>query len=444
MKKISILSILTLLVFSISMAASTLSGSWRGVLAIGQYKMPIVFNFAGDGESLKCTVDSPSQGVKGLPANILYISSDSISVSCESVGATYSGRIAGNEITGIFRQMGVALPLTLSPEDSAVEHRPQTPKAPFPYTVIDTVFTSVDGTTLAGTLTLPILTGVAKAPAVVMITGSGAQNRDEEILEHKPFAVIADYLARNGVASFRYDDRGTAASRGDFKTSTTYTFKDDAASATNFVHTFPMIGKVGALGHSEGGTIAFMLAGEGKCDFVISLAGMAVSGKELEMEQNKQALAGAKISDAERENSLKLVDLYFDDIIAGKSDIDVDRIVKDNNLAVPDAIVASIKQSSRNRIPWFDTFLTIVPAESLAKIKCPLLAINGDKDTQVSASSNLEVIKENVPQADVRLMPGLNHLMQHAVTGAVSEYYDITETISPEVLDIILAFSKAQ
>lgn len=425
--------------------AWALNGSWRGDLRIGIMKLPLVFNFSENesGETL-CTMDSPSQGAKGIATEVVLCTPDSISLSCDLIGASYTGRISAGAINGRFTQRGNEFRLNLTPEKPIEERRPQTPKPPFPYSVIDTTFTAPDGAVMSATLTIPLNASSKKMPGVVMVTGSGPQNRDEELFDHKPFAVIADRLARNGIASLRYDDRGTGTSTGDFNTATTLTFKGDAESGINFLRSVGCIGTVGVLGHSEGGTIAFMIGADGKADFIISLAGMAISGKETLLRQNEHGLDKSGLPDADKANSLKLIGNVFD-IIAEKAQkgvseaIDIDSIVADSGLQVPQAIVESLKMSQQTRSPWFDTFLALNPRKYLVKVKCPVLAINGEKDTQVYPD-NLNVIKELVPQAKTMPMPGLNHLLQHAVTGELTEYDEIRETISPDVLDAIVQF----
>lgn len=431
------------------MQANALTGAWRGELAFGQMKLPLVFNFSeiGDG-SLLCTLDSPSQGAKGIPISVTFYSADSLSLSCAAIGATYCGRIKPNLIDGIFQQKGFSFPLKLSPDTPIEERRPQTPRPPFPYSVIDTTFTAPDGAIMSATLTVPMTADSKKMPAVVMVTGSGPQNRDEEYCDHKPFAVIADFLARNGIASLRYDDRGTGRSGGNYLTATTYTIKDDAVSGLDFLRSIPCIGKVGVLGHSEGGTISFMIGAEDKADFIVSLAGMAISGKETLMRQNSHSLDKMTLSDTDKANSLKLIELVFDTIIGQVqrgivATLDIDELSIDNNLQVPQQILQSLKMTQSTRAPWFDAFLVLDPREFLGKVTCPALAINGEKDKQVYPD-NLTVIKEYVPQAKTILMPELNHLMQHAVTGEMTEYDSIRETISPDVLDIIVQFIKEQ
>ncbi len=297
---------------------------------------------------------------------------------------------------------------------------------------------------MSATLTLPPTADGRKIPAVVMVTGSGPQNRDEEYCDHRPFAVIADFLARNGIASLRYDDRGTGKSTGNFLISTIHTFKDDAVSGVDFLRSIPGIGCVGMLGHSEGGTIAFMVGAEDKTDFIVSLAGMAVSAKETLMRQNSHGLDKMALSDADKANSLKMIELVFDMIISqarrGVSEpIDIDALATENDLLLPQQVLQSLKMTQSTRAPWFDAFLMLNPREYIEKVKCPVLAVNGEKDRQVYPD-NLTVISELAPQAKTILMPDLNHLMQHAVTGEMTEYDEIRETISPEVLDVIATF----
>lgn len=422
-----------------------LIGSWRGELDLGQMKLPLIFNFSEtvSGET-QCTMDSPSQGAKGIAVGVIICTADSISLTCNAIGASYTGKISSDVIKGHFRQRGYEFPLDLTLDSPIEERRPQTPKPPFPYSVIDTTFMALDGAVMSATLTIPLNERQQKIPAVVMVTGSGPQNRDEELFEHKPFAVIADHLARNGIASLRYDDRGTGKSTGNFLTSTTFTFKDDAICGIDFLRSVACIGHVGVLGHSEGGTIAFMIGAEGKADFILSLAGMAVPGNETLMRQNKHSLAMSDFPDTDKTNSLKIIELVFD-TIAGQvqkgvsAPIDIDALVANNGLQVPLPIVQSLKMMQKTRSPWFDTFLTLNPREYLGMVKCPILAVNGERDTQVYPD-NLDVIRVLVPHAKTMLMPELNHLMQHAVTGEATEYNEIRETISSEVLDAIVQF----
>ncbi len=445
-----LISLMVTLVITGGTAAAALTGAWSGKLTYGQFKIPLVFNFSENADgNTACTLDSPSQGAKGIPTTVSLCTADSIALECPMIGARFNAAVTTDSISGTFTQRGMSFPLTLTPEASAEESRPQTPKPPYPYTTIDTTFCSTDGTLLSGTLTLPANNRKGKFPAVVMVTGSGPQNRDEELFDHKPFAVIADYLARNGVASLRYDDRGTGASKGDFVNSTTYTFKDDAKSAIDFLRTIPQIGKVGILGHSEGGTIALLLGADKVPDFIVSLAGMAVSGKETILKQNSRHLDSAGLPDDAKANSIaiigKVLDLCAQQARDGVSTpIDIDSLIATSEAEIPAPIIASLKSTQKVRTPWFDTFLTIDPRPILPSITCPVLALNGDKDTQVDASTNIQAIRAALPQAQTHILPTLNHLLQHATTGEVTEYSEIRETISPQVLHLILTFITQQ
>jgi len=447
MNKLIILIITVVALFLTATDAYGLNGTWRGSLDLGQAKLPLTFNFTEmpSGET-RCTIDSPSQGAKGIATEVVVCTSDTISLTCNAIKASYTGRISKNTITGVFSQHCFDIPLNLTPDSPDGSRRPQTPLPPFPYSAIDTTFTAHDGAVMAATLTVPSTSSSQKMPAVVMVTGSGPQNRDEEYCEHKPFAVIADYLARNGIASLRYDDRGTGKSTGDFISSSTLKFKEDAVCGIEFLRSIGCIGSVGVLGHSEGGTIAFIIGAEDKADFIISLAGMAISGKETMMRQNEQSLDKLDLSEANKSNSLKLIDIVFDEMASQTKQgiptpIDIDDLAVKCNLSVPQMIIQSLKMSQATRGPWVDTFVTLNPREFLPNVKCPVLAINGDKDTQV-LPDNLNVVKEYIPQAEIKLIPGLNHLLQHAVTGEVSEYDEIRETISPEVLEAIGLFIR--
>lgn len=428
-------------------SAKALVGNWRGNLKVGRGELPIVLTFGTDSlGNTTCSFTSPMQSNESMPMAVDLCTADSLVVRYPQLGIIYRASVSPERISGRFRQFLNGFDLTLTPEVPLTARRPQTPVPPFPYVTVDTTFTSADGTVLSGTITRPA-NAVADVPMVVMVSGSGPQNRDEEIFEHRPFAVIADYLARNGVASLRYDDRGTAMSQGNFATSTTYTFRDDAKSAIDFARTLPGISRTGILGHSEGGTIALMLAADGIPDFIISLAGMAVEAKETLIAQNRHRAEQVGLDSTTCAAMGRLLGLVFDEIASQYSrgiveEIDVRALMAGNGIEMPDNLAAEIQQSVNQRTPWFDCFLTIDPDSFLGKIKCPVLALNGKKDTQVDATRNLAAISSAIPQAQIHAMPELNHLFQHADTGDISEYGNITETISPEVLDLIIDFCR--
>lgn len=327
----------------------------------------------------------------------------------------------------------------------AETYRPQTPIPPFPYECIDTIFTANDGIRISSTITLPSEARTQKVPCVIFVSGSGPQNRDEEIMGHKPFAVIADYLARNGVASLRYDDRGTAKSEGEFNTGTTFTFRDDAISGINFLRTLPYFDSIGVIGHSEGGTISFMIAGDRDADFIISLAGMATTGRMTLLQQDIHSLDLMGIKDEAKENSILLIEKYYDRIESQYNQgiiekIDIEALIDELGIKVPDSIIIDLKHRQELRTIWFDTLLCLNPASSIRAMTCPALVINGGLDTQVDAKLNTSIIRSLAPDADIRIIPRLNHLMQQAITGEGFEYGQIQETISPVVLEIIVNF----
>lgn len=247
------------------------TGSWSGKLDVQGAKLSLVFHLDEENP----TMDSPDQGAKGIPIEVTRAATGNITIKVPSIGATYEGLWLIKQIVGTFKQMGASLPLTLTPGEEKL-NRPQTPKGPFPYTQEEVSFSNGDAV-LKGTLVLP--EGCTRnTPVLIMVTGSGLQNRDEVFYEHRPFAVIADAFARTGIATLRYDDRGFGESTGDIINCTTEDLKNDALVGIGLLR--ERFDKVGVIGHSEGSTIALMLAAEKKADFIVSLAGMVVSGKE--------------------------------------------------------------------------------------------------------------------------------------------------------------------
>ena len=400
--------------------AQQISGTWNGQLDLQVMKLGIVFHF-DDG---KCSIDSPDQGAKGIAGEVKELSERRVDVAFPSIGAAFSGELQDGQIVGTFRQMGRELPLTLKPGD-IIRQRPQTPLPPYPYTTREVTFRNdAAHATLAGTLTLPADFEAQKSrPVVLMVTGSGLQNRDEEIFDHKPFAVIADYLARHGIASLRYDDRGFGQSTGEVANATTADFAEDAEAGICLLRTMnfsekngrktrekPLFSKVGILGHSEGGSIAFMLGAKQAVDFIVALAAPGIKGDTLLVEQTNALL---ELSGQPAKMTLKQMRLTM--------------AMQETN-------------------PWYEFFTEYDPATDIAATRCPVFALNGSLDKQVLPESNLNAIYNlqltiydstpNIqhPSPKIKLYPGLNHLFQHAKTGATTEYNSIEETISEEVL----------
>lgn len=419
------------------LALATLSthaqqGAWNGELNVMGTKLPLVFNFSADG----CTIDSPTQGAKGIPAQKTTKDDGTIKVTVPMIGATFEGKMQNNEIKGTFTQSGFPLPLTLKPGQLTVK-RPQTPVAPFPYKQESVSFTNA-GYTFNGTLTLP-QNYSKQTPVVLMVTGSGQQNRDEEMFEHKPFAVIADALARQGIASLRYDDRGWGDPSVKFMNFTADDFRQDAAAALPLLR--KRFSKVGVLGHSEGGTIALMLAAEGKTDFIVSLAGMAISGKETLVMQNRQIMSSLNMPKETTETFCKTLSKFFDELANGKkaSEISTDGIPE----TLKPVLTKTLQQAEN---PYIRHFLTIDASKQLSKIKCPVLALNGTKDTQVDCTANTIQLEKGLTNCKhtIKKVDGVNHLFQHCTTGVFTEYQQIEETIAPEVLQTVTKWINSE
>ncbi len=387
-------------------SAGNLDGDWSGKLAIGNGRsLKLVIHVDESVPAVK--MDSPDQGAYGLDCMVQYLKEDSINFRIPNILMSYEGKIVDGKLTGTFQQGGLKLPLTF---ESGVKeaNRPQTPQPPFPYSEVSVRIENKKGDcVLAGTLTLP--DGYTDStPVAVLVSGSGAQNRDEELFEHKPFAVIADYLARNGIASLRYDDRGFAESTGNRTAATTEDYASDTKAVADWLRNQRRLGKVGIIGHSEGGMIAYMLAASDDApDFIVSIAGPAVDGAKILDYQNKIALMKTGMTEEQAEDHAR---------------------------------AARQKIESDSTMTWMQYFLKYDPASDISKIKIPAFIIYGNKDQQVPASLNYDTAKSLAPGATVKNYPGLNHMMQHAVTGGIEEYSEIEETISPELLSDITSF----
>ena len=423
MKRILIiLSAIVLFAFE----ANSQNGTWSGKLDVQGIKISLVFHLDGDSP----TVDSPDQGVKGIPIQVERKSFGGIVINIPMLGASFEGVNVMQQIVGTFSQAGISLPLTLIPGDVKL-NRPQTPQGPFPYTTEEVSFNNGE-VVLNGTITLP--DGYSSSsPAVVMVTGSGQQNRDEELFEHKPFAVIADALARAGIATLRYDDRGFNGYAGNIGECTTDDFKNDALAGVEFLR--KRFGKVGVIGHSEGGTIALMLAAEQKVDYIVSLAGMVISGAETLILQNRSALAAAGFDKEVVDTYCKVLEEAFEVKVNGGSMPRID------NYELPDVLKQNfISVLTMIQQPYMHHFLTLDMRPLLHKVLCPVLALNGTKDIQVEYESNLGALRNGLSSnenSSIEAIEGVNHLFQTCKTGDVTEYREIEETISPKVLEII-------
>ena len=428
-KNLILIGMLLAAVFS----ASAQTGTWSGELDVQSTKISLVFHLDGDNP----TMDSPDQGVKGIPIEVARTATGSIIIKAPSIGATYEGLWLVKQIVGTFKQMGASQPLTLSPGEEKL-NRPQTPKGPFPYAQEEVSFRNGDAV-LRGTLVLP--EGCTrKTPVFIMITGSGLQNRDEVFYEHKPFAVIADALARAGIATLRYDDRGFGESTGDIINCTTEDLKNDALAGIGLLR--ERFDKVGVIGHSEGGTIALMLAAEKKADFIVSLAGMVVSGKETLLWQNRIALAAAGVPDETVNTYCKALQEIYEARLAGAP---LPSPGKDN---LPTTLAQNLSAVSMQiQTPYLKYFLALDVRPLLGDVTCPVLALNGTKDTQVEPESNLGALRNGLSdntKNSLEAIEGVNHLFQHCQTGSPNEYRDIEETFAPEVLEKLIQWISEQ
>ena len=391
---------------------TALEGSWSGKLKVGAMSLTLVLHLEQADGYVKASLDSPDQGAKGISAYKEYLSDDSVAIKVESIGATYRAKLKDGKLDGTFSQSGMTFPLEMTKGVTEVK-RPQEPKAPYPYETEEVIFKNeVDGATLAGTLTWPVGydKNAKKKPMVLLfVSGSGQQNRDEELMNHKPFLVIADYLARQGIASLRYDDRATGKSTGgDVKNATSEDFARDAAAGLEFLRSKKAFSKVGILGHSEGGTIAFMLGAQKKVDFIVSLAGPSIKG---------------------------------DTLLAAQSN----RILSFSGMPANVTVEKYRQTASAAKIPWLDWFTNYDPTDNIRQTRCPVFALNGNYDCQVISSLCLPAFQKLLPPSKKNLIkeyPGLNHLFQHSTTGLPTEYGSIEETISPEVLSDIVAWMK--
>ena len=416
MMKKTIITLLTALLVLSAQAqvnpTTTLEGSWSGKLKVGAMLLTLVLHLEQADGYVKASLDSPDQGAKGISAYKEYLSDDSVAIKVESIGATYRAKLKDGKLDGTFSQSGMTFPLEMTKGVTEVK-RPQEPKAPYPYETEEVIFKNeVDGATLVGTLTWPVGydKNAKKKPMVLLfVSGSGQQNRDEELMNHKPFLVIADYLARQGIASLRYDDRATGKSTGgDVKNATSEDFARDAAAGLEFLRSKKAFSKVGILGHSEGGTIAFMLGAQKKVDFIVSLAGPSIKG---------------------------------DTLLAAQSN----RILSFSGMPANVTVEKYRQTASAAKIPWLDWFTNYDPTDNIRQTRCPVFALNGNYDCQVISSLCLPAFQKLLPPSKKNLIkeyPGLNHLFQHCTTGLPTEYGSIEETFSEEALNDIVAWIK--
>lgn len=435
-------------------------GNWQGALKISSIQLRIVFNvIETENQKLIATLDSPDQGAFGIPVDTVIFNPPYVKFEVTSIVGFFEGSLneTAQSISGKWNQGGQSFDLEFSRSDSVITiNRPQEPKPPFPYIEEDVVFENKNANiTLAGTLTYP--KEGENFPVVILVSGSGPQNRNEELLGHKPFLVIADFLTRNGIAVLRYDDRGVGKSTGNFSSATTLDFVGDALSAVGFLKSKDQINKnqIGIIGHSEGGLIAPLAAVQSEdVAFIIMMAGPGLRGKEILVLQTELILRANGEPEDEIKKGAGLNEQLYGILLSEKDSASVSSQLRDvferayiemtdkEKTQIGDKDIFMERQFSMMQSPWFKYFLAYDPYETLTKVSCPVLAINGEKDLQVPSKENLAMIEKAFKEAEKENyklveLPGLNHLFQTAKTGSPMEYSTIEETISPSALNVI-------
>ena len=432
---------------------SSIFGTWIGKLNVNSVELTMVFNIqTNEKDSVIVTFDSPDQGVKGIPVNFFQLINDSIKIRSDALQANYLGKIASDfqSIEGLWIQSGFKLPLILKHQEEAFSvKRPQEPVPPYPYTEEEVSFPSrEEGVRLSGTLTIPkdgkIMT------SVILVTGSGPQNRDEELMSHKPFLVLADYLTRKGIVVLRYDDRGVGKSTGEYENSTISNFTEDLNGAIDFLKKSKSTccSKIGLIGHSEGGLIS--INADNNIDFLVLLGSPGLSGSKILLKQAEHIAASEGVPSENIKETLLLNKGIYSILEenAGKANIclDVENYIKSvNKSRIEDGKQNIISDPVRNAIleqvctPWFQHYIIYDPFDDLGNIKCPVYALFGELDMQVEPLSNSQITETAFKQGKnknylIEVIPKANHLFQPAATGLPSEYAKIDITISPDVL----------
>ncbi|MGQ9644902.1 MAG: alpha/beta hydrolase family protein, partial [Ignavibacterium sp.] len=394
----SLILFLSLSLSSFLAQEKDLSGSWVGKLKLPNgIQLTIVFNLQKTNDDYSCTLDSPDQGAKGIPCGKVRIENDSINIDVPAIVGNYTGKINYDDkkITGYWNQAGSSLELNLEYTKEVTEpKRPQEPKPPFPYNVEEVKYRNEkDNITLAGTLTYPKEN--KKYPAVVLITGSGAQNRDEEIFNHRPFLVIADHLTKNGFVVLRFDDRGYGESEGSHSLATTMDFAEDVRSAVNYLKTRDEVdkNKIGLIGHSEGGMIAPIVASSNdNIAFIILMAAPGVPGDSLLYLQTELIYKAEGQNTEKIQQTLKVLREVYAILKSDEKDTSLreklkikfqelfNQLNEEEKKQYGDPETYMEMEIRMVMSPWFRYFLKFNPIEYLEKIKCPVLAINGERD----------------------------------------------------------------
>ncbi len=463
MKK-TLASAVFLLSISSVQAQNSFDGTWAGALS-GVQNLRMGFNVSGHKESKPvATLDVPAQGAKDIPCDTVIIDGDSIHIKVVKVNGRYDGKLAEvNRIDGQWTQNGMSLPLVLDRREGRVQlNRPQTPKGPFSYNSEDVLFyNAIKSIEYGATITTP--RDDKQHPALILISGSGPQNRDEELFQHKPFAVLADHLTKQGYVVLRIDDRGVGKTTGDRSKATSEDFAEDVMAAIEFLKKRKEVDKkkIGLYGHSEGGLIAQLVASRSKdIDFIVLMAAPGVQVIQAMAEQNAALMKTMRLSE---EKANQYAELYTTIMKGLTTATSRDAAEKHVNKTLNDWIAKTDKttvqattgitdEDSKEKFAyeftklydnkWMMYFMQYDPKPVLEKLDCKVLALNGDKDIQVISRSNLEGITKALANSkskvhEVREIEGVNHLFQECNSCTVQEYGQLEQTIKPEVLEIV-------
>ena len=453
----TILVVMAIMVsFSASYAEDRVVGHWEGQIDIPGQPITVKVDLIINDSDWSGTIDIPTQGAKGLSLSDIHVEEKDegmhVKFSIRGIpgNPTFEGQLQDGAISGTFSQGGATFGFQLSRESVKGPARPQEPKPPFPYKIEEVAFQN-GAVNLAGTLTLP--QGDGTFPAVLLISGSGLQDRDETLVGHKPFWVLADHLSRAGIAVLRVDDPGIGQSTPHPKPPTTADFATDVEAGVAFLKQDDRIGRIGLIGHSEGGLIAAIVASRSNdVGFIVLMAGPGVAGAELLRKQNERIFDAAGIAGERKQNLLVLLDQLFtiltsENMAEDKRRQGVEEIVRKqleiNGVPPAEQNEAQVRALAEQSLtPWMRYFLTFDPRPALKKIRVPVLTLNGELDVQVDAEQNLTAIaaaleKGGNQNVTVHRLPEHNHLFQRARTGLMNEYGAIEETLSPKVLDLI-------
>jgi pimeloyl-ACP methyl ester carboxylesterase len=431
--------------------ASDIDGDWFGTIDTGVSRLRVVLHILNTEDGLNATMDSLDQNAKGIPVTSITRNGSSLKFEIKTIGGSYDGAISTDlsAFTGTWSQLGKSFPLVLKrvKDTSELElRRPQTPAKPYPYKEEEVSYKNPTANIeLAATISIP--EGKGPFPAVLLMAGSGPHDRDESIMGHKPFLVLADYLTRKGIVVLRADKRGVGKSGGDYSQAVMTDFASDADAGVAYLKTRAEVEphKIGLIGHSEGAVEAPMSAARNpNVAFVVMMAGPGVSGDQLLPEQMRRIEEASGKSKDEIEKDVALQSEILAMVERDKDDAALDKDLREKLAGkVPEAQMGmQVKAVSS---PWFRRLLQYDPAPVLSKLTCPVLVLNGEKDVQVPPQQNLPPIRKALESGgnknfEIEELPGLNHLFQTAKTGGIAEYSEIEETMSPIVLEKVASW----